>query len=350
LCSGGGSFKHGRFRQTQKPGFKSEKGRMTMQYFLGGDIGSSKTHVLVADETGKALGFGEAGAGNHEVVGYDGFVEAVSTAMQAACRDAGIPLDQIAAAGFGVSGFDWPSEEADTDQAVRAAGIRAPFKCVNDATLGILAGSSEGWGLAVVSGSGCNCRGWDRLRQREGMVTGAGYMMGEGAGGSDLVLRAVHVVSYEWTRRGPATAISQMFMQHLGASSLADLVENVCLGHYHIQSSMAPLIFTAAYEGDEVAIELVQWAGRELGELAKAVIRQLSFEDLTFDVVLIGSMFKGGALLTDSLAATIHALAPGARLVPLTAPPVTGAVFLAMEQIGIQPDPQVRQNLVNWNS
>jgi N-acetylglucosamine kinase-like BadF-type ATPase len=317
-----------------------------MQYFLGGDIGSSKTHVLVADENGLAVGFGEGSAGNHEVVGYEGFVQALSSASQAACHDAGINLDEITAAGFGVSGYDWPSEKEATDAAVRAAGICAPFMAVNDAVLGLLAGSSEGWGLAVVSGTGCNCRGWDRLRQREGMVTGHGFMMGEGAGGSELVHRAVQAVSHEWTQRGPATAISQAFMRATGASSLADLIEGFCLGYYQVDAADATLVFATAYEGDPVAVDLIRWAGRELGELAKAVTRQLSFQDLEFEVVLVGSMFKGGSLLTDSMLETIRELAPKARLAPLTAPPVTGAVLLAMEQVHLIPTPEIRQNLV----
>jgi len=96
-----------------------------------------------------------------------------------------------------------------------------------------------------------------------------------------------------------------------------------------------------------VAVELIQWAGSELGELAKAVIRQLDFQDLEFDVVLVGSMFKGGALLIDSMRRTICELAPKARLAPLTAPPVTGAVLLGMEQVQVEASPAVRQNLVD---
>jgi hypothetical protein len=42
-----------------------------------------------------------------------------------------------------------------------------------------------------------------------------------------------------------------------------------------------------------------QWAGSELGELAKPVIRQLTFQSLKFDVVLVGSMFEGGQLLIN---------------------------------------------------
>lgn len=39
------------------------------KYFLGVDIGGTKSHALVADETGQALGLGVGGAGNYEVVG-----------------------------------------------------------------------------------------------------------------------------------------------------------------------------------------------------------------------------------------------------------------------------------------
>jgi N-acetylglucosamine kinase-like BadF-type ATPase len=318
-----------------------------MQYYLGGDIGSSKTHVLIADQNGVVVGFGEGGAGNHETVGYEGFVEALSTAMEAACHNASITLDQITAAGFGVSGYDWPSEKEATYAAVRKAGIRCPFMAVNDAILGLLAGSEAGWGLAVVSGTGCNCRGWDRDRQQEGMVTGNGFMMGEGAGGSELMHRAVQAVSHEWTKRGRPTAISQALIQDVGASSLADLVEGLSQGYYHLDASAAPLVFSAASAGDQVAIDLIRWAGCELGELAKAVIRQLAFEDLEFEIVLVGSMFKGGSQLTDPMFETIHAVAPKARLVPLTAPPVAGAVLLAMEQINVKPSHAIRQSLID---
>ena len=43
-----------------------------MNYFLGIDIGATKSHALIADENGCAVGFGQGGPGNHEVVGYEG--------------------------------------------------------------------------------------------------------------------------------------------------------------------------------------------------------------------------------------------------------------------------------------
>ncbi len=40
-----------------------------MRYFLGVDVGATKTHALIADEAGAGVGFGAGGPGNHEVVG-----------------------------------------------------------------------------------------------------------------------------------------------------------------------------------------------------------------------------------------------------------------------------------------
>jgi N-acetylglucosamine kinase-like BadF-type ATPase len=313
------------------------------RYFLGVDVGSSKTHAVVADEAGQVLGFGEDRAGNHEAVGYDGLNAALSGAAGRALEAAGLAKNQIAGAGFGVAGYDWPSERATTLEAIATLGLAAPVEAVNDAVLGILA--QAGWGVGVVSGTGCNCWGWDETRRRVGQVTGHGERMGEGAGSGELVEMALKKVAHEWTRRGPATALTPAFLRHTGARDLPDLLEGVANGRYHLSATEAPLVFQTAALGDPVALDLIRWAGAELGELAKAVIRQLGFEKLSFDVVQIGSMYDGSPVLTEVMRDTIHELAPGARLVRLTAPPVVGAVVLGMEAAGLRPDAQVRARL-----
>ena len=102
-------------------------------------------------------------------------------------------------------------------------------------------------------------------------------------------------------------------------------------GAYNLEAAAAPLVFRAAAEGDAVAEGLVRWAGHELGELANAVIRQLGFEQLEFDVVQTGSLWKGSPLLSEAMLERLHPCAPGARLVGLSASPVYGAIMLAGE-------------------
>jgi N-acetylglucosamine kinase-like BadF-type ATPase len=314
-------------------------------YFLGVDVGSTKTHALVCDEGGRALGFGESGAGNHEVVGYAGLEGALRAATGQAVASAGISTEKIAGAGFGISGYDWPSEREAHLQAIASLGLSCPVEAVNDAILGLLAGSAEGWGIAVVSGSGCNCRGWDREHRREGQVTGHGLRMGEAAGASELVSKAVQAVAHEWSRRGPATQLSAAFMELTNSSDLGELLEGLIDGTKRLDASAAPVVFRVAESGDPVAAGLIQWAGRELGELANCVIRQLGFESLEFDVVQVGGMFSGGPRLVEPMRETILRIAPGARLVRLSSPPVTGAVLLGMEAAGAQISAGVRRAL-----
>lgn len=315
------------------------------RYFLGVDVGSSKTHAVIADEAGNVAGFGESGAGNHESVGYDGLVRSMRQAVGEASSRAQINLDQISGAGFGVAGYDWPSERENTLQSIAQLGLSARVEAVNDAVLGLLAGTEEGWGITVVSGTGCNCWGWDRSRKKVGHVTGNGLWMGEGAGASELVAQAVRSVAHEWTCRGPATALSEVFINYVGASSLEDLLDGLNTERYSISAEAAPLVFQTAFKGDAVAINVIRWGGNELGELVTAVAKQLDFERIEFDLVMVGSVFKGGALLIDAMRERVHASAPGARLVSLTQPPVIGAVLLGMEQVGIPMKLTVRQNL-----
>jgi N-acetylglucosamine kinase-like BadF-type ATPase len=316
-----------------------------MSFFLGADIGSTKTHTLIVDETGRALGFGESGAGNHEDVGYEGMLDAMQQGLERSLRAAGLSRADIAGAGFGVSGYDWPSEAPATASVIDKLSLSAPYIYVNDTVPGLVAGAEEGWGVVVVSGTGSNCRGWDREHKREGRVSGHGVMMGEGAGASELIHRTMQVIGHAWSRRGPMTALADAFVQNAGAKDLEDLIRGYTVLEYPVGAEAAPLVFRVAAEGDEVARELIRWAGVENGEMANAVIRQLGFEDLAFDVVMAGSMFEGGPMMIDPMRETICKFAPGARLVRLSVPPVLGAVLLGMEAAGFKAPASVRTNI-----
>ena len=314
-----------------------------MPYFLGADLGATKTHTLIADETGRALGFGESGPANHESVGYDGMFQSMHDGLEQALRSAGLKKAEITGAGFGVAGYDWPSEIEATASVIERLGLSAPYKFVNDAVPGLIAGADEGWGVVVVSGTGSNCRGWDREHKREGRVTGHGVLMGEGAGGSELMHRCMQIVGYSWTKRLPKTALADALIAYTGAKDLEDLMRGYTTYEYHIGADAARIVFRVAEEGDQAARDLICWAGTELGEMANAVIRQLEFESLAFDVVMTGSMFEGGSVLIEPMRETIQNLAPGARLVRLSAPPVVGAVILGMEADSFQVTPEIRK-------
>ncbi|NLG96997.1 MAG: ATPase [Chloroflexi bacterium] len=314
------------------------------RYFLGVDVGGTKTYAMIADERGQVVGLGKAGTGNHEAVGYDGLRKVLLDSTAQALDAARITIDQIAGAGFGIAGYDWPSERQLTLDAIGVLGLQCPLEAVNDMVVGLIAGAHKGWGIVIDAGTGTNCRG-RTPDGREGMVTGMGSIFGEYGGAYDLVHRALCAVAYEWSKRGPATRLSQEFLRLTGAADLTDLLEGLTMGTYELSGTAAPLVFKVAAEGDPVALEVITWLGNELGESINAVVRQLEIEDQEFDVVMIGSLFKGGPLLVDPMIRKVHSIAPGAQFYPLEAPPVAGGIMLGMEMAGVDYQP-IRQRLL----
>jgi N-acetylglucosamine kinase-like BadF-type ATPase len=313
---------------------------------LGVDVGGTKTAALLADDQGQALGRGSAGPGNWEMIGWDGMAVTVQEAVRGALAEAGASMAEVATAGMGMAGLDWPSQLQPHLDALRVLGLRRQPVLVNDAALGIPAGSAEGWGVSIESGTSCNCRGWTRGRAREGRALGCGGLWsGEAAGGVEIVRRAMSAAAFAWMRRGPSTALSESFTRASGAGSLAGFMELAGSGGFKPDARWAGLVFEAARAGDAPALEILSWAGTELGEMACGVIRQLGIEREAFDVVCIGSIFAGHPLIIRSLGLTVLAAAPGARVVRCEEPPVVGGVLLGMQEAGMETGP-VRERLL----
>ena len=304
-----------------------------MSYYLGLDVGSSKTHALIADAAGRCVGFGAAGAGNYETVGYDGLTRAMQTAFAAAARMAGVGAADIAGAGFGVAGHDWPADRPPHLEAIATLGLGCPFELVNDAINGLLAGTTAGWGVNVTAGSSNNCRGRDRAG-REGRIVGNGAPFGEYGGAAEIVARGLQAVNHAWIRRGPPTALTSVYLAATGARDAMDLMEGLSFDRYHLRGELAIEVFRAAVAGDDVAAGIVHWAGEELGWLAVAVIRQLELQDEAVEVVQSGSIFDGGPRLSEAMAAVVLRHAPRARLVRLRTLPVVGATLLGLSAAG----------------
>ncbi|MCE5257243.1 MAG: hypothetical protein LLF89_10425 [Spirochaetaceae bacterium] len=316
---------------------------MTQGYLLGIDVGGSRTRALVADNEGRALGFGEAGAGNHEIVGYDGLFGAMREALCQALADTNVGESmRFVGAGFGIAGFDWESERAQTMSAIARLELSCPVALRNDAALGLAAGSSEGWGINISAGTSNNCYGRTRSGHggdgsvvREGRIAGAGAAFGENGGAAEIVKAALVCINHARIMRGPPTALTGAFCSRTGASDANALVEGLVCGRVAPSADWAQDVFATARAGDAVARGVITWAGRELGESAVAVARQLGLEQESFEVVLSGSLFAYEPKLEAGVAAVLAEAAPGARLVHFDAPPVIGAVVLGAEEASL---------------
>ncbi len=315
-----------------------------MRYFLGVDVGSSKTHALIADETGKCISFGNAGGGNHQAMGYERLTEVLQKSFATAIQRSAVEKDQIAGAGFGIAGYDFPSEREDHLQTIAVLGLSCPIEIVNDGSNGLISGTSHGIGVNVTAGSGVNCRGRGK-NGKEGRVVGNGITFGEFGGAIEIVHRAMQFVNYAWIKRIPPTKLTKIFLEATGAKDEVDLMEGISDEQYHLFPYLAVEITKAAREGDQAALEVMRWSGEELGWLAVSVARQIEMENDEVEIIQSGSVFNAGELIIGPMHNIIKKCIPKAKMIRLDGPPVVGPLMLGMQMAGIDPYP-MREKLI----
>jgi len=314
-------------------------------YYLGLDIGASKTHALIVDAAGGIIGAGSGGPGNWEGVGLDGARQSWVAALEAALADGGIGRDRLCAAAYGAAGYDLPSDDGRLRPLVKSLGVPGPFFLDNDSFIALRAGTSRPYGVVCIAGSGSTKAG--RNRQGETFRTwGLSGEMGDWGGGGDICYAAIGAVARAHKSIDPPTALTGLLLAHFGLPNVDALVESQirdCV--YRID--FTHLVFQAAADGDTAARTILVRSARALAEATNAVIRGLGMAGESFELVLAGGVFRGEyPLLRDTLTEAVRAVAPGVTVVRLTAPPVVGAALLAMEMAGLAPDENVRHTLI----
>jgi hypothetical protein len=106
-------------------------------------------------------------------------------------------------------------------------------------------------------------------------------------------------------------------------------------------ASLCPVVVQTAQQGDWKAIEILKEAGEELGWLGAAVIKRLGMEADEFAIVPFGGVFRAGNWVLRSFQKTILSVAGHARVVVPRFEPVVGAVLLAMNDLGINMNPEI---------
>lgn len=306
-----------------------------MAYLIGVDGGGTKTRALIATLDQTLLGYGSAGSSNHNAVGIEAASSALDQALRAAFADAQLEPqpDQIRMACFGLAGVDRPADQELLQAWARSRWPGMPAVFVNDARLVLASGTPQGWGIAVISGTGSILYG----RDSQGQVAragGWGYLLGDEGSGYDIGLAALRAVVRAADGRDPQTLLSGLVFAHWSLASVSDLVAKV----YHPATtkkdiaSLAPLVDQAAGQGDAAAQEILNRAGYELALAAGVVARQLVFTQAVPCALSGGLLVRGERLAHEFLSAAVDL---GLQLAPVqrVTEPAQGALRMAAELI-----------------
>lgn len=319
-----------------------------MSRVVGVDAGGTKSFCLAADLDGRIIGFGKAGPGSFEVVGLETAKVNILKCVERALRQGDALKDEVRQGVFALAGADFYPEDFEMlTQAMEDLHVARKCTVKNDSIAGLRAGIRRPYGICIIMGSGFNGAGLGK-DGREVRYISEGFLYGDIGGGHTIAREVLHHAYRSWDGRGRKTVLEQKVLEYFEYQDMYELARYLYYNrepHKRIPG-LCPICFDSAFDGDEVAVELVTRFGKEAGVSANALVRKLDLQDDEFEVVLAGSVFKGkGPLLIDTVKETIRPIAPKAHVITPRYEPVVGALMLALEEAGVEINGEVEANL-----
>lgn len=304
-----------------------------MKYVLGIDQGGSKTHVMLADETGRILGMGQGSGACHSSHGMNAAAAAVEEAMKKALQDSGVALEQITSVAAGMTGVDWPEEADILKEALKGILGNKPIRVVNDCIIAMRAGTHKECSSILCAGSGLNCA----VRKNKDIEFVYGFYIPDShQGGSALGNMTLQAVFDAEVLLEEPTLLTQMVLDYFGLHTVDELLKNYVTGKIKVEEKLKlPILLEdAAKANDKVALEIFHNYGKEIAHYVIAGLKRFQMLDSDVDVLLSGSIFKCSLqVLQESVKAEIHRFAANAVVRECYYEPVVGAVLLALDEL-----------------
>jgi N-acetylglucosamine kinase-like BadF-type ATPase len=302
------------------------------EFVLGVDGGGASTHAILADAAGRVLGRGLGGVANQHKVGFERACAAIGTAIEGAINQiVGISRSEgrsfarvpIAAACLGLAGVDRVADQERFSAWLRDQGLNASVRVMNDSELILLAGTPEGWGVALISGTGSVCLG--RTKDgRTARVGGWGHLLGDEGSGFQIAVDALQRATQAADGRGDAQSLLRAILGHWRLKGPEELPGHVYRAEFTAQevAEAAVPVLDLAARGDTRAREIVERAARALAVHVETVVAKLKLEK---PPLALG----GGALRVVLRKALSDQLRVGVGPVAVVSDPATGAVTAA---------------------
>lgn len=310
---------------------------------LAVDGGNSKADVAIVARDGRLLAAVRGPTVSHQQVSLRAGVARLRALVDEAARRAGLPaLDGAPIAELGmycVAGADFRREVSLLTSAYADSGLTRRTEVLNDTLAPLRAGTERGWGVVLICGAGVNAAGVGPTG-RTARLAALGPISGDQGGGRDLGMGALGAAVRARDGRGPRTTLERLVPAHFHLARPAAVTRAMYDGRIEEERvrELTPVVFAAAQAGDAVARGLIDRLADELAIMAIAMIRRGGIVRREFDVVLAGGVFQNrDAAFLARLTAAIQRIAPGARPVPLRAPPLLGAALLGLDRLTPRP-------------
>ncbi|TBL80367.1 N-acetylglucosamine kinase [Paenibacillus thalictri] len=320
--------------------------------YIGIDGGGTKTSCVIGDEFGHVLASCEGESSNVKSKPWDEVQQVLRSLIEKVLKLSESTADQLEGVFLGLAGSDREEEKAPVIRFVRSLLPEKTAVTVhNDAVTALAAGTWGEAGIVLISGTGSIACGFVPETGKYVRVGGWGYLLGDEGSGFDIGRQALVAVMRGFDGRGDETALTSMVLEHFGVADPNKLITCV-YGKPNVRAAIADvskLVFTAAKQGDGIALQIVTEAAAQLAELVSTAKNAMYPPGAAAAPAALPLVLSGGVLsdewFTSRLQAAQALRAGGFELRPLKIAPVIGCYIMALKQAGADITGQVKEQL-----
>ncbi len=301
------------------------------KYFLGLDIGGTKTACALADEH-KILGRAKAGSAKVLRVGKAEAAVHLAEVLDAVSAESGVALAEVTASCIGTAGATVP-DVTDWLREQMASRVGGTLTLVGDEVIALDAAFPGEQGILVVAGTGSIVIG----RDSSGWTTiagGWGPALGDEGSGCVLAQQALRSM-FSAIDAGEEPLLLRRVLDHLGLQTRDDLV-GVANALDFSFASLMPVVVKAARDGDSVAQKTLQRGGEDLAGLVMHVIGRLAKAEPGIEnglkIASTGSILAHISEVSNTMQQILLATYPRLEFVPGSVDSVKGALYRARLQ------------------
>ncbi|MDQ0340017.1 N-acetylglucosamine kinase-like BadF-type ATPase [Caldalkalibacillus uzonensis] len=304
-----------------------------MSFVLGIDGGGTKSTSVIADLKGKVLLTEQGGPTNIYAYSPDFVMEELKQLFDLAMYKTGLKLNHCAALCLGSAGLDRPWDRQMMTEMIRSLGFQGTILLTHDAETALEAGTEDGEGIIVISGTGSI--GFGKTKEgRKARCGGWGHIIGDEGSGYDLGVKALKAAVRSMDGRGKPTKLLSLIREEKNLQTAEDFIRYAChTADKKEVASIARLVHQCYQAEDDIAKEILEEAAWELFLLADALLKQLHVHDRPFSVVVNGSILLNIPFIYEKFFRYVKENHPLARVQKLKVNAAYGAVKLALKAL-----------------
>ncbi|MXV94074.1 MAG: hypothetical protein F4Z94_11885 [Chloroflexi bacterium] len=305
---------------------------MSDALFLGIDGGGSKLRVAVVDAQLTPLARQSAGIANPSIIGHGKSQAHIRALLRSTLQQAGIPPEQISAAGIGIAGASHLHSRGWLLETVATVLPNVRLVTSSDLEIALVGALGRRHGILLLAGTGSAVYGCSPSGERL-QVGGWGYLLGDEGGGYWLGMQLLRGIIAAHDQGRGLTELGAACLAELNLANTRDLV-----GWLYRSKEVTParvaelarLVLHEAGDGDDEADKLVQAAAAHLAGQVDLLRSRLDYPAASI-------AFAGGLLQADNAlsAAITGRLALSKRPKALHSPAIGAALLAKLEWSGL---------------